>query len=124
MKNLKILFNTFVAVVLCGCYSSPTTPKITKIAPLNLNGKVFKVSFAEDGYCYELLVPKGRTIPLCKAKDHYQVGDTIAYTRDHKGNVKTRPISQAISTKTPIMRASRPKKSKISTPKNETISFD
>ncbi|WP_221253645.1 hypothetical protein [Campylobacter sp. 19-13652] len=124
--RLKTAFGVaIVAAILSGCYNqpAPATNK-TKFKTINVSGIVTKVSFTQSGYCYELMLKQGRSVPLCKAKQHYSIGDTITYSRDKNGVVKTSLIKQASTTKAPILRKPKPKKSKISPPKNETISFD
>lgn len=118
-------FGVALGALLSGCFSQPApATKSVKTKTINVSGVVAKVSFTQSGYCYELALKQGRSVPLCGARHHYGVGDTIAYSRDIKGIVKTSLIKQAPATKTPLLRKGKPQKSKISTPKNETISFD
>lgn len=119
------LLGVALIAFLAGCYNQPAPPtKIIKFKSINVSGTVTKVSFNENGYCYELALPKGSSVPLCKAKHHYNKGDVISYSQDANGIVKTKLLKQAQNKKSPILRKAQPKKSKISTPKNEIISFD
>lgn len=120
MKNILLVF--FV-IFLTSCANKNSTQKKI-IKTINISGDVSSVLFENNKYCYTLKVPKGTTIPLCGAKEHYIVGDTISYKKDEQGQVSTKLIKHSKSRSKPVKKATKPKSSQISLPKNQNISFD
>lgn len=120
---MKNIFFALLALLLASCASKDSTQKRV-IKTIDISGKISSVLFKDGGYCYTLIVPNGHTIPLCSAKEHYIIGDTISYKKDRQGIISTKLIKPAASKPEPIKKGTKPKNSKISIPKNQTISFD